>query len=413
MNFSLYIAKRYIFSKKSHNAINVISLISVIGICIATAAMICTLSIFNGFTDFAVKTFSGIDPDLKITSIKGKVFDPTNPVFEELARIEGIDVIAHTIEENALIKYDDRQTTALIKGISPEYLKMVKTNEIMREGTFSVKEGDVEETVMGMGLAVDLGVRADFISPVEIFAPKRNVRINLANPNTAFSRKFVYPSGIFLMNQEKYDRQLLFVSLEVTQELFRYEKEISALEIKLLNPDETKTIKDKIKSVIGEDFHVKDRFEQQEDSFKMVNIEKWMTFLILIFILIIAIFNVIASLSMLILDKEDDIRILQSLGANNKTIAQIFMIEGWLISFVGCIVGLVLGLVLCLLQQYFGLLKLSSEEGTFIINSYPVLVDASDILITFITVNLIGFLVVLYPINALRKKLNKNQSGSY
>jgi len=407
VKFSLYIAKRYIFSKKSHNAINVISLISVIGICIATMAMVCVLSIYNGFTDFAVKSFSGLDPDLKVSPVTGKVFDPAGIDFDKISKLSEIETIAPAIEENAFVKFNDRQTTALVKGISPEYFEIVNKDKILFEGDFTVREGDVEFAVVGAGLAADLGVRANYITPMEIFAPKRNVRINLANPNTAFSRKFVYPAGIFLLNQEKYDKQLLFVSIEAARELFRYDREISALEIKLHNPKDVNRIKNQLKTILGKDFYVKDRFEQQEDSFKMVNIEKWMTFIILIFILVIAIFNVIASLSMLILDKGDDIRILQSLGANNNVIVNIFMIEGWLISFVGCITGLVLGLILCLLQQHFGLLKLGADDGTFIINSYPVVVDPSDILITFITVISIGFLVVLYPINTLRKKLGK------
>jgi len=383
-------------------------MISVIGITVATMAMVCTLSIFNGFTDFAAKSFSGIDPDLKITPATGKVFDPSAPEVQRIKEINEIEVIAESLEDNASVGYEDRQAWALIKGVSPEYLNIVNSKQIIDRGEFVVKDGDVQFGVIGKGLAMNLGVRTSFISPIEIFAPKRNVRINLANPNTAFGRKLVYPSGIFLLNQEKYDTQLLFVSLEVARELFRYENEVSALEIKLKNPKDTDAAKSKLKQLLGKEYHVKDRFEQQEEAFKMVNVEKWVTFLILIFILIIAVFNIIGSLSMLILEKEKDIKILQNLGASNKLIASIFMIEGWLISFFGAITGLLIGLVLCLLQQHFGLLKLGSTEGAFIIDAYPVLVEANDIIITFVTVNVIGFLAIVYPINNLRKRLNKN-----
>lgn len=405
MNFSLYIAKRYIFSKKSHNAINVISLISVIGISVATMAMICVLSILNGFNDVAIKSFSAIDPDLKITPVEGKVFDPSAPEVRRLRDISEIEVLSETLEDNALIKFRDRQTWAQIKGIAPEYLKLVNSDRIIRDGEFVVKDGDVQFGVIGGQLAMDLGVRANFIDPIEIFAPKRNVRINLANPNTAFGKKFVYPSGVFVLNQEKYDNHLLFVSLEVARELFRYENEVSALELKLENPQDVNAVKAKIKQFLGDSYYVKDRFEQQEEIVKMVNVEKWVTFLLLIFLLIIAIFNIIGSLSMLILEKEPDVRILQNLGAKNKIIGRIFMIEGWMINFFGCMVGLFTGIVLCLLQQHFGLLKLGPADGTFIIDAYPVLIQAGDIAITFVTVNIIGFVAVTYPVSSLRKRL--------
>ena len=405
MNLSFYIAKRYIFSKKSHNAINVISMISVFGIAIATMAMVCTLSVFNGFTDIAVKSFSGIDPDLKIMQAKGKVFDPSVAEVQKVKKLDGIDVFCESLEDNALVRFEDRQAPALIKGVSPEFVKLAHINEIMRAGDFLLKDGDVQFGVLGFGLAINLGVNVGFTSPIEIYAPKRNVKVNLANPSTAFDRQYVYTSGVFMLNQEKYDSQLLFVSLELARELFRYEKEVSSIDIKLKNPNDVSSVKKEIRSILGNQYSVKDRFEQQEESFRMVSVEKWVTYLILIFILVIAVFNIIGSLSMLILDKENDIKILQNLGAGNNLIVRIFMLEGWLISFFGSIFGLLAGLALCLLQQHFGLLKLGTTEGAFIIDAYPVVVEAGDILVIFLTVILIGFMAILYPTNTLRKSL--------
>lgn len=407
MKLSLYIAKRYIFSKKSHNAINVISFISVVGIAIATMATVVTLSIFNGFTDLTVKSFSMIDPDLKITPIKGKVFQFPSPETEKIKSLEQINVIAPVLEDNALVKFNERQIPATIKGVSSEYLQLINP-DIIIDGTFLVQDGDVEFGVIGAGLAMNIGARANYISPIEIFAPKRNVKINLANPSSAFQKINVYTSGVFLTNQEKYDNHLLIVSLDIARQLFRYENEVSALEIKLKDTNKASSVKSEIKSILGSNFDVKDRFEQQEESFKMVNIEKWITFLILIFIIIIAVFNIIGSLSMLILDKKADIKILQNLGASNKLISNIFLFEGWLISFIGSFIGLILGVILCLLQQYFGLLKLSGDSSNYIVDAYPVVVQFIDILIVFITVNIIGYIAVLYPVNNLKKNLSKS-----
>lgn len=405
MNLSLYIARRYIFSKKSHNAINVISLISVCGIAVATMAMVCTLSVFNGFTEVVIKSFSAIDPELQISATKGKVFDPTDSKIQQVKAIPEIDFTSESLEENAMIKYEDRQVPALIRGVSPEFVRLANAKDLILDGEFLLKDGDVQFSVIGAGLAMNLGLRANFIAPVEIYAPKRDVKVNLSNPASAFTKMATYPAGIFALNQAKYDENLTFVSIELARELFRYEKEISSLDIKLKDKKETGSVKRKLQSILGSDYQVRDRFEQQQESFRMVNIEKWITFLILAFILVIAVFNIIGSLSMLILDKEEDIRILRNMGANNKLIVRIFKIEGWLISLIGAIAGLILGLILCLLQQHFGLLKLGETAGAFIIDAYPVSVQVTDIIFILFTVCLIGFIAVLYPTNNLKKHL--------
>lgn len=405
MNLSFYIAKRYLFSKKSHNAINIISLISVCGIAIATLALVCTLSVFNGFSKLVSDSFSVFDPDLQVTPAKGKVFEADSAKIKELRDIKEIAYISESIQENGLARNEDRQSPVLIKGVDSEFLKMVDPQKFIVDGYFVLQEEDVRYCISGITLGMKLGLRSNSVFPIELYAPKRNVKVNLANPSTAFTKESVYPNALFSLNQPKYDDQMLIVPLEVARNLFQYDKAISMLDIKLVDKSELKSVKKKIQSILGSDFLVKDQFEQQADSYRMINIEKWVTFLILSFILLIAAFNIVGSLSMLILEKKDDINILQKLGADNKLIVRIFLFEGWLISMLGTISGLILGIILCLLQQHFGILKLGQSPGMFIIDAYPVYVIASDIFFIFITVALLGFLIVLYPINALKRKL--------
>lgn len=408
MNLSFYIAKRYLFSKKSHNAINIISMISVCGIAIATMAMVCTLSIFNGFTKLVSDSFSIMDPDLQIIPAKGKVFDASSAIFQKIKNLPEVAVASETVEDNALVKYGERQDPVLIKGVSDQFKEMVDTKRLVTSGEFSLREGDVDFCVAGIGVAINLGLKTDNITPIEIYSPKRDVKIQLANPANAFTTAYTYPAGVFALNQAKYDDQIILVSLDLARELFRYNNEVTSLDIKLKENVSAKDAESKIQKQLGDNFIVKNRFEQQADSFRMVNIEKWVTFLILSFILIIAVFNVVSSLSMLILDKSADIDILRNMGAENNLITRIFKIEGWLISMSGAIAGIVIGLVLCLIQQHFGILKLGQTPGAFIVDSYPVEVIFTDILFVFITVSIIGGLIVLYPINNLKKRLKQH-----
>ncbi|MBN9301516.1 MULTISPECIES: FtsX-like permease family protein [Dysgonomonas] len=406
MNLALHIARRYLFAKKSHNAINIISMISVCGITVATMALVCALSVFNGFTDVVANTFSAFDPELQITPAKGKVFDPTSKKIEEIKALPEIEFTSESLEDNALIKFADRQEPIILKGVSANFINLANVNNLIIDGKFSLREGDIENGVIGAGMAMFLGVRAGFLDPVELYAPKRNERINLANPATAFTQSEVFVSGVFALNQQKYDDQMFIVSIDLARELFHYDKEISSLDIKVKDGYNVDKVHDKIKSILSKDeLLVKNRFEQQADLYRMVNVEKWVTFLILCIILIIAVFNVIGSLTMLIIEKDEDVRILKSLGANNTLITRIFLFEGWLITFVGAVVGVTLGLTLCLLQQYFGLLKLGNTPGAFVIDAYPVSVQALDIVLIFVTVSIIGFLAVIYPVNNLRKRL--------
>ncbi len=409
MNVSFFIARRYLFSKKSHNAINVISAISVCGIAIATMAMVTVLSVFNGFGGIVEGMFSAFDPHLKISVKEGKVFDYHTSPFEEVLQLEGIQLLSESLEENALFKFDAQQVPVRVKGVSEEFRLMADMQRLIMDGSFRLREDVVDYTTLGAGLAIALGARPGFIDPIEIYAPKRDVRVNLANPSTAFTTGYAQIGGVFSLNQPEYDDQMAIIPIELARELFNYENEVTSLDIKL-NPDASvKKLKREMAAILGERFVVEDRYEQQRASYRMLQIEKWVTFLILAFILLIAVFNVVGSLSMLIVEKRDDIRSLQNMGASNSLVSRIFLYEGWLITFIGIISGIVLGLILCLLQQHFGLLRLSNTPGAYIIDAYPVIVKVSDLLIVFAVVSVIGLLTVLYPVNNLRKQLGKQR----
>jgi len=407
LNVSFYIARRYLFSKKSHNAINVISAISVCGIAIATMAMVTVLSVFNGFGGIVEGMFSAFDPHLKISVKEGKVFDYQTAAFEEALQLPGILLISESLEENALFKFEEQQVPVHVKGVSEEFRLMADMDKLIVDGSFRLREDVVDYTTLGAGLAITLGARPGFINPLEIYAPKRDVRVNLANPAAAFTTGYSQLGGVFSLNQPAYDDQMAIIPIELARELFNYENEVTSLDIKLTPVASVKKVKREMQRILGDQYVVEDRYEQQRESYRMLQIEKWVTFLILAFILLIAVFNVVGSLSMLIVEKRDDIKSLQNMGASNSLVSRIFLYEGWLITFIGIISGIVLGLILCLLQQHFGLLRLSNVPGAYIIDAYPVIVKVSDLLIVFAVVSVIGLLTVLYPVNNLRKQLGK------
>ena len=406
MNLSLFIARRYLFSKKSHNAINVISLISVCGIAIATMAMVCVLSVFNGFGGIVEGMFSAFDPDLKITPKVGKVFDYHTPEFDKALRVEGIQMVSESLEENALYKFDDRQVPVLVKGVSEEFKLMSDMDKLIVDGRFRLTEDVVSYTTLGAGLSMTLGARPGFVNAIEIYAPRRDVNVNLANPSAAFTREDIQIGGVFSLNQPDVDDQMAIIPIGLARELFRYDNEVSSLDIKLQPGASVKKVKSEMEKILGNDFLVENRFEQQIESFRMLQIEKWVTFLILAFILLIAVFNVVGSLSMLIVEKTIDIKSLKNMGASNNLISRIFLYEGWLIAFFGIVSGIVVGLTLCLLQQHFGLLRLSNVPGAYVVDAYPVIVRFWDIVTVFVVVSIISLLTVFYPINNLKKKLN-------
>lgn len=405
MNVSFFIARRYLFSKKSHNAINVISAISVCGIAIATMAMVTVLSVFNGFGGIVEGMFNAFDPDLKITVKEGKVFDYKTDAFQEALNTTGVQMISESLEENALFIFDTQQVPVVMKGVSEEFYLMADMNKLLVDGTFKLREDVVDYTTLGSGLAVSLRARPGFINPVEIYAPKRDVRVNLANPSAAFTTGYAQIGGVFSLNDPKYDEQMAILPISLVRELLSYEDEVTSVDVKVAGGASVSRVKRDIQRILGDEFVVEDRYEQQSESYRMLQIEKWVTFLIMAFILLIAVFNVVGSLSMLIVEKKEDIQSLRNMGASNRLITRIFMYEGWLITFIGIIAGIVLGLLLCLLQQHFGLLKLSEVPGAYIIDAYPVIVRFADILVVFAVVSIISMTTVLYPVNNLRKKL--------
>ena len=406
MNFPFFIAKRYLFSKKSHNAINVISFISVCGIAVATMAMVCVLSVFNGFGGLVEGMFNSFDPELKISVKQGKVFNYHTPEFEKALSVDGVNIVSETVEDNALFKYGDNQVAVLVKGVSEEFKLITDMDKLLIDGNFVLSEDVVNYTILGSGIAMSLSARPDFVDPIEIYVPKRNVPVNVANPASAFSIDYAFVSGVFSLNQPEYDEQMAIIPIALARKLFRYnDNEVSALEISLKEGASVEKVEKNIQNILGDSYLVENRFEQQVESFRMLQIEKWVTFLILGLILLIAVFNLVGSLTMLIVEKKDDMMSLRNMGASDKQLTQIFKYEGWLISLSGIVAGIISGLIICLLQQHFGILKLGSDPSVYIIDSYPVIVKFTDILIVFFVVTIISFLTVLYPINNLKKKL--------
>lgn len=404
MNLPFHIARRYLFSKKSNNAINIISMVSVCGVAIATMAMVCALSVFNGFSDMVAVMFSYFDPELKITPKTGKVFNPLHPGIQEIRNMSEIIHFSEVIEDNALVRYKDKQDFAIIKGVDKGFGEQIHIDSILIDGRFALREDIVDYATLGIGLASTLGVRANYSSPLEIFAPKRNESVNMANPASSFDTEYAYIGGVFHVNQNVYDENYMIVPIELTRSLFRYDTEISAIELQITPGSSLSSVKKKIKELIGDEFHVQDRYEQQADSFKMMQIEKWITFLILCFILAIALFNLVGSLSMLMIEKQEDIQTLRNMGACNTFIRRIFLFEGWIITGLGTIIGTSLGLFISLLQQKFGFIQLGQASGAFVIDAYPVRIILSDIITVIITVMLMGGFAAWYAVRYLGKQ---------
>lgn len=404
MNLSFHIARRYLFSKKSHNAINIISMVSVCGVMIATVALVCALSVFNGFNNVVAMMFSSLDPELKISVAKGKVFDPTVPAITSVRELPEVALATEVLQDNALIRTQGRQDFAVVKGVDDTYVQMSDVEDALVDGRFALREDVVDYATLGIGLAYTLGTKAGFASPLEIYVPKRNEKVNMANPAASFDVGYAYIGGTFRINQAVYDDSYMIVPIELARTLFRYEKEVSSLELKLTPGADISAVKKTIRRMLGDSYMVQDRYEQQEDAFRMMQVEKAITFLILCFILVIALFNLAGSLSMLMNEKQDDVRTLRNMGADENLVKRIFLFEGWMISGFGALIGICLGLVLCFLQIRFGLIRLGQAAGTFIIDAYPVHVVFSDIVIILVTVLTIGFLSSWYPVRMLGKK---------
>jgi lipoprotein-releasing system permease protein len=401
MKLSLYIAKRYLFAKKSRNAINIISVVSVAGVAVGTMALIIILSVFNGLETMVSAIFNTFDPDIKITAVEGKTFIADTSRLKLLANVEGLSCYSLTIEENALLKYGDRQFIATIKGVDDNYAMVTNIDSSMWEGDFILRSDKGRPfAIPGIGVAQYLGIRINFITPLNIFVPRRTGSTNI-NAENAFNKKFIFPSGIFEVEKE-YDSKYVYIPIEFARELTEIEDGVSSIEIKFTEQADPRIVQKNVIKIYGDRFIVQNRYEQQEIFYKVMRSERLAIFFILTLILIIASFNIIGSLTMLIIEKERDIEILKSLGADNNLIRKIFIFEGWLISIIGAFTGILLGFVICWLQQTYGLVKLQSES--LIMDSYPVVMKIKDFIIVPGTVLLIGYWAAWYPVRFLTKK---------
>ena len=405
MSLEPHIAWRYLFSKKGHNAINIVSGISAAAVAVVTAAMICVLSVMNGFGALVEHMFSEFDPELLVVPAEGQTLrTDTAPVSLLFAR-EDIEAISMQLEQTALIRYKDHQLPARVLGVDSLFTQTTHIDSIITDGFFSVWDGAFERTVLGRGLAAQIGMNAHFTGALHLYAPERTGRLNLLRPDLSLRHEHAFIAGTFAVNQIEYDDRLLLVSLPLAQRLFDYDEHTaSALRIqpKAQHPVAKRSdIQKQIADALGDGYHVLNRYEQQKDFFRILRIEKFLTILLLVFILLIASFNIIGSLSMLIIDKRESIQILSHLGADEATIRRIFLFEGWLISALGTLVGLILGVALCLCQQHFEWLKLGSGSE-YVISAYPVQVQTPDILLVAFIVLALGFIAAWYPSRKLK-----------
>ncbi len=408
MKTELKIAWRYLFAKKQYNAIHIISGISAAAVGVVTAAMVCVLSVMNGFGVMVEQLFSQFDPDIRIEAISGKSFHDQGERFDALRQLSEVAMVSQSIEETALLQFEDKQMPVRLYGVDSVFPTLTHIENIITEGHYEVYDGAFDRAVLGQGLAWQMGIGARFISPLQLYAPKRNAKVNMLRPDQSFNDEVCFIAGTFAVQQVKYDNEVMLVDIDLTRRLLDYDNhEVSALLIKVAPHTSVKQAKKAIQSLLGEGFAVLDRYEQQADFFRILRVEKLLTTLLLVFILLIASFNIIGSLSMLIIDKQTDIQTLSHLGANKKMIQRIFLFEGWLISALGAMVGLAIGLIVCLAQEHLGILKLGN--GTeYVVSAYPVAVQTTDVLIVAAVVLVLGFLAAWIP---ARKVQEAKSSG--
>lgn len=407
MKLTLKIAWRYLKAKKTHNAVNIISIISVCGVVLATTALVCVLSVFNGFAGLMSDKLAKLDPQIKIQPVKGKTLH-ADSVISAIEAIQEIELVCPVVEEQALAIYADKQMPVNIKGISLDYNQLTKFDDVIRYGEFDLGDNPHNYAIISILVASNLQSGAGFFDYLHIYTPKRQGVINTNNPSGAFRQDSLLISAIYQTDQNTYDRDLIFLPIHVARNLLNYDTETaSAVELKLRDNTDESAIINRISSILGNDYTVKNRLMQQASAYKMVNVEKWVTFLLLSFILVIASFNVISSLSLLIIEKDESISTFRNLGATNRQITNIFVTEGLLISFIGAIIGVIIGVILCLLQQELGLIKLAGDASAVIIDSYPVKLLWSDILIVFAIVGTVGLLTSLVTSLLMRSRLKK------
>ena len=405
MHLPLHIALRYLRSKKSHSAVNIISIVSVCGVIVATAAIVCVLSVFNGFSKLIHSKLSMLDADIAITATLGKTIADADSVAAVARGVAGVEMALPEVEDNALAMFFNYQMPVTLKGVPNGYDSLTNIRGTIIDGKYLLDDGISQYSVIAIGPALSLNVRPDYLKMVSLYTPRRRGNINLANPATALRSDSVFVSGVFQIEQNKYDRNTMFVSIEMARRLFDYTTQATAVELRLAPGANEPAVMAALTDALGEQYVVKNRLMQQAEAFRMVNIEKWVTFLLLGFILVIATFNVIGALSLLIIEKTDSIDTFRNLGASNKLISRIFVMEGWVISFTGTVLGIALGLLLCLLQEHFGLIEMQGNAATLIITAYPVAVQWTDVLVVLALSVAVGALTSLVTKLIMRRKL--------
>ena len=403
MRFTLKIAARYLVAKKTHSAVNIISIISMCGVVVTTAALVCVLSVFNGFASLISGKLSMLDPQIAVTATEGKAIAEADSVIARLQAIDGVKIAIPTVEDHCLALFGDYQMPVRVKGVPQGYDTLTQITPAILEGEFMLDDSVSRYGVLSIGTALQLRCRPGFIGQVRLFAPQRRGTVNLANPMGAFRADSVFVAGVYQIEQSDYDRDLIFIPLDMARFLFDYDREATTIEVTLKPGANEQQVMAAIGSQLGSGYEIKNRLMQQAASFRMVNIEKWVTFLLLGFIMVIATFNVISTLSLLIIEKDESIRTFRHLGATDKQITGIFVAEGWLISLTGAVLGVSLGLLLCWLQQTFGLIELQGEA--LIVRAYPVQIQLTDVAIVFALVAAVGLLTSLVTSAIMRRLL--------
>lgn len=407
MNFPLFIARRYLFSRKSTHAINVISAISVLGVAVATMALVIVLSVFNGFHDLVATLFTSFDPQLEIVPTSGKTAPADDPVLTKIRQLAEVDVVTECVEDQALAMYHNKQAMVKIKGVDDNFDQLTHIEDILYgDGTFELHAANLQYGTIGIRLAQTLGTGAKWNGYMKIYAPKKEGQLDMTNPGESLVvDSLISPGVVFSVKQAKYDKNYIITSIAFARNLFGQQGMLSSLEIRLKAGSNLDAVKKEMQQIAGDKYRVLDRFEQQEDTFKIMTIEKLIAYIFLTFILVVACFNIIGSLSMLIIDKKDDVVTLRNIGASDKQITRIFLFEGRMISVIGAVLGIAIGLLLCWLQQTYGLVALGDSQGAFIVDAYPVSVHYTDVAIIFLTVIAVGWLAVWYPVRYLSKRL--------
>lgn len=395
----LFIAKRYLFAKKSHNVINIISVLSAVGIAIGTAALIIILSVYNGFEGLIKSLYSTYESDLLITPSAGKSFSPNTAQFDKIRNQKEIAAFCEVVEENVFVKYGSQESVATIKGVDSSFARITQIKKYIKEGEFSLYHGELPQAILGRSMAFNLGLRVHFVDPLQLYFPSRNRTLSIVNPTASLNLQKVFPVGLFTIDQN-FDKKYLFIPIEVARNLLEYEQEVSSIEIYTKPNVNINQLKANIKELLGLDYMVKDRYEQNETLYKMMKSEKVSIYIILLFVAIIISCNLFGSLSMLIIEKREDTKTLKALGANDSLIKKIFLFEGWMISLLGIFVGVIFALLLSFIQQQFGIIPM---PGSFIVNSYPIIVKFQDVAITICGIAVIGLLSAMLPFLIVKK----------